>query len=446
MKDQIKMKKDLTQGDVLSQLIWYALPLIGTSLLQSVYSIVDIYFAGHTLGSVGISAINNSSQVINLLTKIAIGLSLGGNVLIGQYFGSRNESGKKKAIVTLFAVSMVFGILSAALFFFGAQWMLKLLLAPSLYEAVLYLKICAPGLIFICGYNGLSAIMRAVGDSQTPFRIVFVSTVLNIVLDYVFMYLFSFGVAGAALATVVSQGVCFFIAFIQVSSNEQIYGMSIKRIQIYLHEMVHIFRLSIPMVLQMTIAALSWLVVTYYINQYGVSVSAGNGISIKIKDSCQLIISALTSGAATMIAQNLGAKLFDRAKEILYTTLKLAVGISTILIILVEIFAPQFVMCFNTEPDVVYSAVKNLRIEILAQVFYAGFMTYHAMATGAGHTLFVMVSSFVNCILFRVILVILLNPIFGIDGVYWACMIAPSISIPLGMWYMKSNRWKRSIV
>lgn len=437
---------DLTQGSVTKQLIIYALPLIATSLLQSLYSIADLLIAGRTIGSIGLSAINNSSQIMTLVTKIAIGLSTGGSILIGQCFGGKDHIGQKEAVRTLFTICMLAGIVSTFALWFFAEPLLLLLDAPALHEAKTYLQICALGMIFIWGYNALSAVLRATGDSSNPFRIIMVSSLINIVLDLIFMGPLHMGVAGAAIATMLSQGVSFLIALFIVLKHETIYGLKLNRLGIIADKLRLILKLGIPCVLQMTIAAISWLVVTYFINGYGVDVSAGNGVSVKIKDICQLVISSMSTGVSAMIAQNLGAQLYDRAKEILYTTMKLAVLISVVMIVIVEIGAPTLAGCFSNEPAVIDAAVLNLRIEIIGQIFYAGFLTYHALMTGAGHTTMVMISSFTNCILVRVVLAALFNHFWGLPGVYIACMIAPFSSVPIGMLYTRSGIWKRSLL
>lgn len=181
------------------------------------------------------------------------------------------------------------------------------------------------------------------------------------------------------------------------------------------------------------------------INSYGVSVSAGNGVSIKIKDFCQLFVVAMANSSATMIAQTLGAKKYDRAKEVMYTTMKITVGMSIIIILLVELFTPQLAAIFTSDPAVSSAAVMNLKIEIIGQLFYAIFFVYHSLAIGAGHTIFAMASSFVNCIIFRVVLAIIFNHFWGLTGVYLACMIAPFSSVPLGYIYTRSNVWRRSL-
>ena len=182
------------------------------------------------------------------------------------------------------------------------------------------------------------------------------------------------------------------------------------------------------------------------INLYGVDVSAGNGISNKIKDFCQLFITAMTSAAATMAAQNIGAGKFDRAKAVLNACLKTTVIMALILIAIVEVTAPFIVSFFNKDPVIAQHAVTNIRIEIIAQLFYAGFLSYNVLATACGDTMFVMANSFLNCIVVRLVLAFALESLIGITGVYIACMIAPSSSVPVGWLYCKREKWKKKLV
>ncbi len=418
--------ENLTEGSVFRTLIKYAAPMIVTSILQAVYSIVDIWIAGRYIGGNGISAISNGSLIMNLITQIAIGLTVGGNVLISQYFGSGMDEDRKNSVGTLFVSSLIMSVIFGFIFHGTARALLVFLNAPALDEAVSYVQICSCGMLFIFGYNALSAILRAAGNSKIPMRIIMLSTAVNIVLDYVFVAVMEMDVAGAALGTVIAQGVSFAAALIYTSARGKDYGFYIKHLGIKWDKLKKILRLGFPIALQWTIASVSWLAVAFLINQYGVDVSAGNGISNKIKDFCQLFITAMTSAAATMAAQNIGAGKFDRAKEVLNSCLKTTVIMAFIIIAIVELTAPFIVSFFNKDAVIGEYAVLNIRIEIIAQLFYAGFLSYNVLATACGDTVFVMANSFLNCIVVRLVLAFALERIMGsIVGVYIACMIAP---------------------
>jgi len=440
------IQNDLTEGNVAKQLIRYAIPLLMTSLFQSLYSLVDILVAGNFIGSNGISAINNSSQVILLVTKIAIGITQGGNIMIGQYFGAGEEKKKKDAVGTLTLLSFVLGVLSMILFYFGAEWVLILLKAPALEEAAQYLRICAIGLGFVWLYNALSGILRAMGNSKVPMQCIMVSTTINIVLDVVFVAGCSMGTAGAALATVISQIISCCIAFVYLVIHKNLFHFRLANMRMKAAEMKKIFRLGIPSAIQMTIAGFSWLFVTYMINQYGVDVSAGNGISIKIKDTCQLLLSAMNLASSTMIAQNLGAKKYDRVMGIVNTAIKLNLILAVITIVICQIFGGAMVGFFTQNEAAAAAGTLNLKIEIFGQIFYAIFLIYNSLSIGAGQSEFAMFNSFMNCIVVRIVLCYLFNKIWGLTGIYYACMLATFISCPIGWIYAKSECWKRDIV
>ncbi len=436
---------DLTEGSVRSCLIQYAVPLVIISLMQSLYSMADLMISGHFIGARGISGINNSSQVMELLTKIIIGLSQGGSILIGQFFGAKEDVKRKETTNTLFYSFMVMSAVLLSVIYLSAGTILKALGAPAYEEALDYLRICSIGIFFIAGYNALVAAVRGVGDSKRPMKIILLSTCVNILLDILFVGGFRMGTRGAAAATVISQGFSFGLILVHVLKNPDIFGIRLLRPAFYTKRFSRIIGLGIPCAVQMSLAAISWLTVTKFVNGYGVTASAGAGVSAKIKDFCQLFISAVSSASAAMVAQTLGAGKYDRAKEALYTAMKLTCAAALVMIVAVEAGAPVFAGFFTGDLEAVDVAALNLRIEIIGQIFYAVFMIYHGFAIGAGHTWFVLLSSFVNCILVRVVLVVILENFLGLSGIFLACMIAPGASVPLGMIYVKTGVWKKKL-
>ncbi len=434
---------DLTEGSVRKRLIQYAVPLVAISLMQSLYSMADLMISGHFIGAGGISGINNSGQVMELLTKIIIGLSQGGNILIGQFFGAKEEEKRKETTNTLFFSFMAMSAVLFAIIYLSAGNILRILDAPAYKEALGYLRICSIGIFFIAGYNALAAAVRGVGDSKRPMRIIMIATCTNVVLDLLFVGGFRMGTRGAAAATVISQGISFVLILMHVLGNPDIFGIRLGNPAFYMKRFCRIISLGIPCAVQMSLAAVSWLTVTKFVNGYGVAASAGAGVSAKLKDFSQLFISAVSSAVSAMTAQTLGAEKYDRAKEVLYTAMRIAGITALALILFAEAGAPMLVRLFTEEPQAAAIASQNLRIEIIGQIFYAVFMIYHGFAIGAGHTWFVLLSSFVNCILARVVLVVILEGIMGLPGIFLACMIAPSASVPLGMIYLKTNVWRK---
>lgn len=436
---------DLTEGVIWKKLMVYAVPVILSSFLQSAYSITDLIVAGWFVGKGGISAINNASQVMLLLTQIIMGVTTGGTILMGQYYGAKDRENRVKTNVTLFAFSVLAGAaIMVALFFTGGA-ILTALHAPAWAQAVTYLRICAVGLAAIFGYNALSAMLRSVGNSRQPFVCVAVTAGSNILLDLLFMGAFRWGVAGAAWATVLAQFVSFLVCLVYVLRQKDLFGLGGGRIAIHRDKLIHMLKLGIPSAVQMTVVGLSWLFMTFLINGYGVEASDASGICVKIKDVALMFTIAMYSAATTMVAQCLGAKKYDRASRVVHIAMRIAIGVTVVIILIVELFAPQLLSIFHPDEATMEIALKNLRIEILGQIFYASFMVYNALPLGAGHTMFALGSSLLNCIVVRVVLAVILNNMFGLVGIFWACAIAPASSVPLGYIYEHTGVWRRSL-
>ena len=441
----VSARTDLTEGSVSARLIRYAVPIMAASILQSLYGVADMLIVSRFLGSAGASAVSNSGQITRIVTQIAIGIATGGGILAGQYFGNKDKENLEYAIGSFFTLFAGIGTVSTVVFFVCSRFFLSALKAPAPEESLAYLQICSCGFLFVFGYNALAAILRAVGNSGKPLHFIIASTVTNVVLDMIFIGVFKWGTAGAAAATVAAQALSFGLALHYLTRQKEIFSFEKKYFKMQAGKVLIILKLGIPCAVQMSIAGLSWLTVTRLVNDYGVALSAANGISTKIKDFSMQLISSLTTGAAAMIAQNLGASLYDRAKKTLYSAMRIALLTSVITVIVVEIFAPQLVALFISDPEVSGPAVLNLRIEIVSQLFYAIFLIYHSLMIGAGHTLCVLFSSFVNCVLVRIPLSIFMNGLWGPVGIFIACAIAPVSSVPVGFIYEKLGRWKTSI-
>ena len=441
-------QSDLTEGVIWKKLVIFAAPVLLSSLLQSAYSITDLIIAGWFIGKDGISAINNSSQVMVILTQIIMGITTGGNILMGQYFGSKDHANRVRTNRTLLSFAITAGMFTMLALFWLSRPILMALEAPALDAATAYLKVCAWGLPFIFGYNALAAMLRSVGNSKQPFYCVAVTAGCNIVLDILLMGILHWGVQGAALATVLAQAASFVVCFRYVLRNRELFGLTPRFFQekIEKEKLVQMLKLGIPSAIQMTVVGFSWLAMTFLINRYGVEASAASGICAKIKDVALMSTLAMYSAATTMVAQCIGAQKFDRASRTVHVAMRISLAMAAVIILLIEIFAPQLLGIFNPDAQTMEIAIRNLRIEIIGQIFYASFMVYNALPTGAGHPLFALFSSLLNTIVVRVVLALILNHTMGLVGIFWACAIAPASSVPLGYIYERTGVWRKSIV
>ncbi|MBQ3105404.1 MAG: MATE family efflux transporter [Lachnospiraceae bacterium] len=443
------IKKSINNQGLFKELIRYTLPLVAANLLQSFYSLTDFLLTGMFVGDAGLSAVSNGSQVMVLYTGIIIGLSNGGNVMIGQYTGAGRKKECSACTGTFLTLFLGIGVLSALGLWYYADPIVTMMKAPVRDMSAAYLLYCAPGALAIAGYNAAAATLRGVGDSKRPLFCVTASVALNIFLDWLLMGPLEMGVVGAAIATAVSQYVSFGAALLCLGFGKEDRLLP-ERSDFFprRNHVSSIMKIGFPCAVQMTVASVSWLSVTVLLNRYGMIVSAAYGASARIKDVVQTVTAAISMAATAMIAQALGAGKHDKALKIMYLAMYLAVGFAAVNILLAEVFAPTLVGLFSDGPEMISAGVENLRIEIIGQLFYAVFMIYHSMMTGAGHTKMVLFSSFVNCILVRAVLAGALSsiPVLGATGVYLACMIAPASSIPIGAAYIRRGRWRKTLV
>ena len=440
-------QSDLTQGNIPQTLLRYAVPFIVSNVLQATYNITDMIIAGQFGGSSSAqSAIGNCTTVTSLLTQIIIGLATGGSILIGQYFGAKREEECRQATVNLFTMSLVIGVGVSVILFLLADQIMVWMGAPALAQAQQYLRICALGMFFVTCYNGACAALRAVGNSHLPFVCVGVSVAINILLDLVFMAGLGMGVAGAAWATVIAQVISAVMAVCFVWREQTLFGLRFRALGMQLDPVRKILQVGVPCAIQMSVVSVAWIAVATLVNSYDVQVSAAYSVTGKISQFAQMFSAAMYSAVSGMVAQCAGAKDYERIRKTVYQAIGITLGVTLLLVILVELTAPQLVAIFTPDDPVTqqYAAV-NLRIDILGQLFFAIFMIYHGLAVGVGHTWFVFFSSFCNCILARLFFALTFNHFFGLMGLYWACMLAPLVSVPLGFWYERSNRWMRTI-
>ena len=438
-------EQDLATGPVFQKLLVFAVPMILASFLQSVYGLVDMMITGQFCGKEGLSGVYNGSMIMTLVSFVAVGLSSGANVSIGQYYGAGDRENQKKAASTAAGFMLSFGLFLAVLLSVLSRPLMRLLGAPALEEAGAYLCISAIGCIFIFGYNSLCAIIRAVGDSRTPLIIILIATATNVALDLLLIAVFRVGVVGAAIATVFSQFLSFLLALIYTQKNSAFFGIANFKLKIYREELKLILKIGIPSAFLFCINGLTHLLNTSLINDYGVIISAGCGVGNRIVELGTGFITATMNASSTMVAQCIGAKQYERVREVLRATVILNLCIGSVVLICVQLWAPGFMLLFEKEQAVINAGVHYLRYVIFQPFVYSFFTALHAVATGAGDTKLVMWNSVLGMAVPRIVLSLILNSAIGIIGIYLSCVLAPLFPIPVALWYYKKNRWQHQL-
>ncbi len=447
-KEKTKIK-DFTHGDIMEQLVKFALPLFLSNLLQIVYSMVDMVIVGNRLGKVGISAVSVGGDVSHLLTFVAIGFANAGQVLIAQYIGAGERKKIGKFVGTMGGFLLSCAMIISVIGFVLRHQMLKLMNTPSeAYEgAMVYSVICMMGLAFIYGYNIVSAILRGMGDSKHPFLFISIAAVLNVLLDILLVLVFDFGTGGAAFATVFSQAVSFIACVMFLVKNREQFelDMSPKDYIKWDKEMLlSLVKLGIPMAIKTASIQVSKLFVNSWINSYGLAVSAFAGIANKIANISNLISAAMNTAGSTMVGQNIAAKEYDRVKKIMQSLAKISLSVAGALSLLICLFPMQIFGIFTTEPDVLEIAVKYVPIAVLLFAGSALRAIMNALLNGSGNYKVNFVTAILDGIVLRIGLSVLFGLTFGMKhyGFWLGDALAGFTPFWIGVVFYFSGVWK----
>ena len=312
MKD--KHTFNLTSGAIAPALLRFSLPFLGSSILQFLYGVVDMVVVGRFSDSAGIAAVNNSSQIMQLVTSLVCGIATGGTVLIGQYIGARQE---KEAGRTVGNMVLLFTVLAAgitALLLTLGNGLVTLMQVPA--EAVdparAYLHICGIGTVFIVGYNVVSSILRGIGDSKRPMYFIAISCCVNILGDLLLVGGFRLGAAGAAAATVAAQAISFLCSLIALKKSGLPFPVTVRPER---SKLVKVLQLGVPVALQDMLTTLSFIIITVVVNLIGLDQSAAVGVVERMIGFSMVIPVAFMSSLAVFAAQNIGARQPERAKR-----------------------------------------------------------------------------------------------------------------------------------
>ncbi len=444
--------KDFTHGNVTKQLIVFAWPLFLSNLLQVVYNMVDMMVVGNVLGKAGISAVSVGGDVSHLLTFVAMGFSNAGQVLIAKYIGAKERHKIGKFVGTM---SGFLTVCSIALSVIGLVFQNKLLTlmntpAEAYAGAADYSAICMVGLVFIYGYNIVSAILRGMGDSKRPFIFISVAAVLNLILDIVFVVGFGMGAGGAALATVISQAVSFVSCVVFLAKNAKAFELNInfKDFVCWDKEMLGaLLKLGAPMAIKTASIQISKLFVNSWINSYGVAVSAFAGIANKVSSIANLISTAMNTAGSTMVGQNIAAGEFERVKTILKKLSVITLSVATVLSAIICLFPEEIFSIFTDEGDADVLAIAGGYVPIAVLLFFGAAMRaiMNALINGSGNYRINFVTAILDGIVMRIGLALLFGLVLGMKhyGFWLGDALAGFTPFFIGLVFYFTGLWKK---
>ncbi len=447
---QRSMVRDLTQGPAVPLLFRFAMPLFISNALQAVYNLVDMVVVGQVIGQAGMSAVSIGGDILHLLTFIAMGFSSAGQVIIARAVGENRPDEIRKTIGTMFTLLLAASAGMAVLCFALRHQVLGWLATPaeSLDYTMSYMVTCIVGLPFIYGYNIVSAILRGMGDSKRPFVFVAVAAVLNTALDLLFVNLFpmEMKVFGAALATVIGQGVSFVASVIYLYRRRESFGFDFRPASFRPDPAAsrRLLALGIPMAIQSAAINLSKIVLTAWINDTGVLNSALAGVYNKINMMAGVISQSFTTAGSTMVGQNLGARKYGRVNTVLATVL-LTGTVLGIAAAAAMLLMPDTIYGIFNGTETYMAAAGVLTLPIILNFFGSATRSgAFSLINGSGRSNLNLAVAIIDGMISRVGLAALLG--FALDmgcrGFWLGDALAGFMPFVIGGAFYLSGRWK----
>ena len=444
-----KLSKDFTQGSIPKQMLWFTLPFMASNALQVLYSTIDMIIVGEYVGTAGLSAVSQSSQIMNFATMVCLGFSNAGQVLISQALGAGKRKEMNRIIGTLFSLIMIFAVALSAVILGARTWILNTMNIPteSYAYSMDYLVICGAGLIFTAGYNLVSAVLRGMGDSKRPFLFIGIASFVNLVLDILFTGIFKWKVAGAAWATIIGQAVSFLFSLFYLYKNREAFGFDFKKESFVISKQYTkmIASLGTPMAIQSGCINLSMLFVNSMINEVGVVASATFGVGVRIDDIANKISQGIQYAAMPMVSQNIAAKQQKRSVQVVHWAWIFSATLTVVFMTAYILFGKQLFMVFSD--DTAVHALSGTFIKAILWMFpaLAVMRGSSAFIQGIGNAKLSMVLALLDGVVLR----IGLSWLFGI-ALGWGFfgfvlgygLAAYGCAIP-GMAYFLSGVWKK---
>lgn len=442
--------KILTDGKPWKGILLFAIPVFAGMLLQQLYNTADTIIVGNFIGENALSSVGTTACLTMLFLALATGFSAGAGVILAQLFGAKQENELRKNAAGAIVLLLLIGILTtiAGIIFCNPALRYVLAVPEQLIEmSALYFKLYCLGLVFQFGYNIVAAILRAVGDSKASFYFLLISSVINIVLDLLFVAVFHWGVAGAAIATDLAQAVSCIVAFWYMQRKYPIFRFHIKEIKWHTEISMRILSIGFPMALQQAVVSLGIIFIQHAVNGYGQAMTASFTVGQRIEYYLKMTTMSFQVTMATYVGQNIGNGKMDRviqgAKQVIVLSLLITACIS----VLVFAFAGQIAGLFGLTEQALFYAVQHLRATAIVMIVLASYYPLLGVFQGAGDGFAATVVA-TAALTFRVIAVYTLCnlALFGYKIIWWSQIFGFTVAFMIAWTHFFGGKWKNKKV
>ncbi len=403
----LKKKKDIDMlnGPILGRMVVYTIPIILSGLLQLLFNAVDMVVVGRYAGEEALAAVGSTSSLINLLTNLFIGLSIGSNVLTAHYIGAGREKETSQVVHTSMMTAIISGLIMTVIGFFVVKPILVLMGSPKdiLPLSVLYLRIYFFGMPMMLLYNYGSAILRAVGDTRNPLIFLTLAGIINLFLNLFFVIVLGMSVAGVAWATVISQAVSAILVMWCMSTKEGGVKLLLKKMTFEGHIFLRILQIGLPAGIQGVVFSFSNVIIQSSINLFGSIAMAGNAAASSIEGFVYISMNAFSQTSLNFVGQNAGARQYDRIKRIFFTCFIMVTIWGLGIGLLTCYFGKNLLYIFSSDPKVVEAGLTRI-FYICGPYFMCGQMEVVVGALrGLGVAVLPMIVSLIGACALRIV-------------------------------------------
>ncbi|MBT9775148.1 MATE family efflux transporter [Clostridium sp. MCC353] len=449
MKEMNKLGTDFTQGDVTGILFKFVTPFLLASVLNSIYNTVDMIIIGKYVGSVGTVAVAQGGKMLNLFTVVSTGLASGGQVLISQQVGAKQKDEINATIGTMFCMLALFSVTISILCMLFSRTILDWLNVPEeSYSAALgYFLITSAGLPLVFGYNAVCSVLRGMGDSINPLKFIAVAAASNLVLDLVFIIGFDMGAVGTALATIIGQSVAFFVSLVMLYRKREQFGFDFKRssFRIDRKKMKTMLAVGGPSAAQSAIINITQLYMMSYVNSFGLVQSAAYSIGDRIITLCNVVTQSIKQAGGAVAGQNLGARLADRARDVVRSSVKITMPVAAVLAVLSLLFPMAFFRLFTNDAGVLAYSRPFMQIAAVTYFLAVFSCSYSIITIGSGNAKLGFLSGFLDGVVFRIGLCFFFGFFLdmGVTGFFLGSNMARLAVVLVNGIYYYSGAWRK---
>lgn len=443
--------KNLTEGSIFKTLLTYSAPIVLGDMLQASYGIIDALWVGRLIGADALAAISSAGPIMFLIVALVIGIAIATVIMVGQAYGMGDMKFLEKILVNSYMTVAIMCVIISTLSIIFSGSILKLINTPEILrpDAQKFLIIIFSGLIFMFSFNWFSGVLRGLGDSKTPFMLLIISIIINIILAPVLITgafgLFPrLGISGSALATVISQLLTTVFAFIYLAKKNVLLNLFKWKYEFDFSIVKKMFQIGVPVSVQMIINAFSAIIIISFVNKFGPDVIAAFGIGMRVDSFSYMPAMSLGSSVSAMVAQHIGAGKSEKIPSIMFNAMLISLGVALLFYIPVNLFPGQIAQLFTGRASVGAALKTYFNIDSVTYFAFAAMFAIQGVIRGAGDTIPLTIFAFISLIIFRagIAWALISTTNMHESGIWVSMVISAYIGMIISFWYYKTGKWK----